>query len=206
MVDVANWLKRADELINQSLRADPAEGMQFATSMIAEFYGSNSPQMKTFRQGIEIAGKWKDTSALKAHAVFTIKSIKENIEAGLIKHVRATIAGEIITELISLAKERLSDASDSGKNVGAVLVAAAFEDTMRRMGTELAGVAGRPHLQDVIIALKDQDVLKGAEPGIAQGYLKFRNISLHADWSQVDRSAAHSCLAFIEQLLMKHFS
>ncbi len=90
--------------------------------------------------------------------------------------------------------------------MAAVLIAAAFEDLMRRMGKSLAGVVGRPELQEVIVALKNADVLKGGQVGIAQSYLKFRNDSLHADWNKVDRSLVQSCIGFIEELLVKHFS
>jgi hypothetical protein len=74
------------------------------------------------------------------------------------------------------------------------------------MGAEFAGVVDRPKLEQVINLLKQQDVLKGGEPAIAQGYLKFRNDSLHADWKNVERSQVQSCLAFTEALLLKHFS
>jgi hypothetical protein len=54
----------------------------------------------------------------------------------------------------------LSDGSESAKNVAAVLVAAAFEDLIRRMGVELCDVKERPTLQDVITALKDAAILR----------------------------------------------
>ena len=90
--------------------------------------------------------------------------------------------------------------------MSAVLIAAAFEDLMRRMGTEFAGVVGRPSLQDVITALKDAGVLKGGEIGTAQSFLKFRNDSLHADWANVSRVQVESCTAFVDSMLVKHFS
>lgn len=65
------------------------------------------------------------------------------------------MAGEIFAELVRLGKETLQDGTDSAKNVSAVLIAAAFEDLMRRMGSDLAGVVGRPKLEDVLIALKN---------------------------------------------------
>jgi hypothetical protein len=74
------------------------------------------------------------------------------------------------------------------------------------MGEEFAGVTDRPTLQTVIGKLKDANVLKGAEVGVALGYLKFRNDSLHADWKIVERSVVESCLAFNESLLLKHFA
>jgi hypothetical protein len=49
--------------------------------------------------------------------------------------------------------------------------AAAFEDLMRRMGSELAAVTRRPK--------------------------KFRNDSLHADWAKVSRAQVESCVAFL---------
>lgn len=209
MIDVENWIKRADEVIARSTQWNYSEALQFATSMIAQFYGPESPQMRTFRATIEAAHKTKSAFpefVLSQQAKATIENIKGEIQAGLIKSVRALIAGEIISELISLSKEVLSDNSDPAKNVSAVLVAAAFEDIMRRMGSDLAGITGRPGLQDVLITLKQKDLLKGGEPAIAQSYLKFRNDSLHADWGKVERSQVHSCLAFVEQLLSKHFS
>jgi hypothetical protein len=86
------------------------------------------------------------------------------------------------------------------------MIVAAFEDLLRRMGIELAGVAGRPSLQDVLTALKDAGVLKGGEIGIAQSFLKFRNDSLHADWANVSRVQVESCTAFADAMLVKHFS
>ena len=86
------------------------------------------------------------------------------------------------------------------------MIAAAFEDLMRRMGSELAGVVGRPKLEDVLIAVKNAGITKGGEVGTAQSFLKFRNDSLHADWTKVTRVQVESCTAFIEAILLKHFS
>jgi hypothetical protein len=204
MLDVEGWLKRADELVSQKSSSwDYSEGLQFATSMISAFYGPESSQMRTFRSTAEGTQK---SIVLSMHAKATIRNIQAEIRAGLIKSVRALLTGEIVAELLTLAKEVLTDNSEAAKNVGCVLVAAAFEDVIRRMGAEFAGVVDRPKLEQVINLLKQQDVLKGGEPAIAQGYLKFRNDSLHADWKNVERSQAQSCLAFTEALLLKHFS
>ena len=66
-------------------------------------------------------------------------------------------------------------------------------------------MAGRPALLDVVIGLKNKNVLKGGEVGTAQSYLKFRNDSLHADWKNVSRSQIESCLAFVESLISEAF-
>jgi len=60
------------------------------------------------------------------------------------------VAGEIFAELVGLGKETLQDDTEAGKNVSAVLIAAAFEDLIRRMGSELAAVVGRPKLEEVL--------------------------------------------------------
>jgi hypothetical protein len=209
MLDTDAWIKRADEVVASISNSNYSEGMQFATSMIAAFYGADSPQMKTFRETAQSFQKAQPhilPFALADHAKGTIQNIKVEIQAGLIKSVRALLTGEIVAELVGLAKEISADQSDAAKNVSAVLVAAAFEDVIRRMGTEFGGVIGRPNLEQVINTLKQRSVLKGGEVTTALGYLKFRNDSLHADWPNVQQSQIASCLAFVEALLVKHFS
>lgn len=204
MLNTESWIRRADEVIATSSQWNYSEGLQFATSMITAFYGPDSPQMKTFRETAEAIQEARGD--LSEHTKGTIRNIRAEIEGGLIKSVRALLTGEIVAELLVLAKEILADSSEAAKNVSAVLVAAAFEDLIRRMGTEFAGVTGRPKLEEVTNILKQKDVLKGGEVTTALGYLKFRNDSLHADWKNVERSQIQSCLAFIEALLIKHFS
>lgn len=120
--------------------------------------------------------------------------------------MRVAVVGEVLSEMVRLAKEILSERTEASKNTAAVLTAAAYEGLVRRMGEELADVTDRPKLEDVIGTLKRADILKGGQIGTAQSFLKFRNDALHADWSQIDRSQVESCIAFCESLLLKHFS
>ena len=209
MLDVSNWLIRANESLQQSVStATVGEKIAFATSFIAAFYGPESVEMKVFRQSIDNIERGKEgvSHRLELHARGTIKAVKAAVESGLIKSVRTVLSGEIIGDLLAIARERLEDDSESAKNVSAVLVAAAFEDTLRRMGSDLAGIQGRPKLESVVGELKDKQVLKGGEVGTALSYLKFRNDSMHADWQNVQKSQVASCLGFVEVLLAKHFS
>jgi hypothetical protein len=179
--------------------------------MLTTLHGAQSTQLKAFLDGCAAISK-NSTGAgnaaahLHRHAQGAITNALAEVEAGLIVNLRAQVAGEILSELVGLGKETLEADTESAKNVAAVLIAAAFEDLMRRMGSELAGVVGRPKLEDVLTALKNAGVLKGGEVGTAQSYLKFRNDSLHADWAKVQKSQVQSCTAFIEALLVKHFS
>jgi hypothetical protein len=209
MIDANNWLARADALLQASVStASAGEKIAFATSFIAAFYGPESVGMKVFRQSIDNIERGKEAVAhrLELHARGTIKATKAAIESGLIRSVRVLLSGEIIGDLLAIARERLQEDSESAKNVSAVLVAAALEDTMRKMGSELGGVQGRPKLDAVLTELKEKQILKGGEVGTAFSYLKFRNDSMHADWNNVQKSQVVSCLGFVETLLAKHFS
>lgn len=209
-----DWLRRADDILKSgpSGFADTAlEAVHCATSMLSALYGPNSSQVKIFLAQNEMLSKTKSgTGSIiydqSANALCAIKNAKAELQAGLVTGVRVLVAGEILAELVRLAKETMGDKGEAAKNVAAVLAAAAFEDLIRRMGENLAGVTGRPELQEIITALKSADILKGGQVGTAQSYLKFRNDSLHADWEEVDRSQVQSCLAFVEELLLKHFS
>jgi hypothetical protein len=108
--------------------------------------------------------------------------------------------------MLGLAKEAIAQGTEATKNVAAVLAAAAYEDTIRRMGATFSGILTRPDLADVLAALKKSGTLVGAPFTIAQGYLKFRNDALHADWSQLNAAVVGSCISFVEHLLLQHFS
>lgn len=149
MINVNSWLARADEILQQGLStATVGEKIAFATSFLAAFYGPDSIEMKVFRQSLDNIERGKVTVAhrLELHARGTIKVVKDAVESGLIKNVRTLLSGEIIGDLLAIARERLEEDSEAANNVSAVLMAAAFEDTMRTMGSEFAGIQGRPKL------------------------------------------------------------
>jgi hypothetical protein len=202
------WLSPAKEMIANPV-AHRKPMVPFAVSMLAALYGPQSVQLQTLNRRIDLCkpeGFLTVQDLRMQQALDSIQSTVIEIENGLIANLRPQVRGNSWPSLIALGKEILSDSAEPAKNVSAVLIAAAFEDLVRRMGTELAGVVGRPDLQDVLTALKTAGVLKGGEVGTAQSYLKFRNNSLHADWAKVQGSQVQSCIAFIETLLLRHFS
>jgi hypothetical protein len=146
-----------------------SEAMQFATSMLTALYGPESTQLKQFRDGCSAFSSKAPNPQnmghiLLGHALGTIKAANAELKTGLIVRLRVTIAGELLTELIGLAKEVLEERTDAAKNTGAVLVAAAFENLIRRMGEELAGVTTRQKLQEVIAAWKDAMLVPLSKP------------------------------------------
>lgn len=196
------WMARADELLRSGV--PHGELTAGATSMLTALYGPASPQLKQFLAG---CAPCKGSAILLVHhSKGAIVNAKKELEAGLIVNLRVAVAGEILTEMARLAREVLQDGTEEAKNVSAVLVASAFEGTLRKMGGELAGVENRPKLETVITALKEAGVLKGAEVGICQSHLQFRNDSLHADWGNVSRTQVETCLALIESLVSRHFA
>jgi hypothetical protein len=179
-------------------------------SVIAAMYGPNSSQEKELRAYLE---RLRGTAHpgydhIIAYSIVAIAgalaSMRAEIDAGFVGTLRASITGDVLSDLVKLARAALDEAGDEAKNVAAVLAAAAYEDTLRRLA-ELRGVAATESLADLITALKDAGVLAGAQVGIAQSYLSFRNKALHAQWAKVDRAAAVSVLAFTEQLLVQSF-
>jgi len=136
----------------------------------------------------------------------TLQALKDDIEAGLVGDLRRRAAGEVIVDMLGLSKEALKDGRDGAKNVAAVLAAAAYEDTIRRMGSAYANVQERRDLAQILEALKQAKAIEGAPFVTAQSYLKFRNDALHADWAKIDHAVVGSCVAFVEHLLLKHFS
>jgi hypothetical protein len=184
------------------------ELFQGAISLMANVYGPESVQVNSLhKQAAGINGKKSGSDAAEliiGVAVGALRTLKREIQAGLVGSLRRQISGEVLTDFLQLSKQALSEPGDGAKNVAAVLAAALFEDTLRR----LAEANGIPHidkLQDVLTELKNKSVLQGAEVGIAQSYLNFRNSALHAQWDKIDRPSVASVHGFVEGLLMKHF-
>ena len=180
-------------------------------SVMQAVYGPNSSQERDLRTYIE---KLREKShpanqMVIADSISAIKgalcSIKSEIDCGFVGTLRATLTGEVLTDIIKLTRAVLEEKGDDAKNVASVLAAAAFEDTIRKLADiKKCGVAEK--LSDLLIRIKDAGVLQGAEVGIAQSYLSFRNRALHAKWIEVDRPSVESVIAFIEQIILKHFT
>ena len=100
----------------------------------------------------------------------------------------------------------LEEGGEASKNVAAVLAAAAFEETIRRMGAAFAGIVDRDDLSKIIVELKQQGILQGSQVGVVQSHLQFRNDALHADWNKIDHVAVSTALQLVQHLLLKHFS
>ena len=210
-------VKRIDELLAISTQVDSdiyersSEIVQGAVSLLSLVYGRSSTQVQQLNaklkevSDIKTSPDWKDSIAADATRG-VLRNLRREIESGLTGNLRQQVTGEVLSDLIQLSKAALDEKDDGAKNVAAVLTAAAFEDTIRRMGETFAGVIGRDDLSEVLRSLKDADIIRPPQIGIAQSYLSFRNHALHANWDKIERESVQSALGFIEQLLLKHFS
>jgi len=215
-MDISALEKRVQELIELA-RTSGSDVMtrtnqvyQGTLTVLLTVYGPESYQIKTLQRIAEQTilrdpVHNQQAEVLTIHIMGTLRNLKAEIDAGFIGSLQKRLAGEVLTDFIQLAKAILDESGEKGKNVAAVLAAAAYEDTIRRMGAAFAGVMGRNDLEDVIKALKKIGVLQSPQLGIAVSYLKFRNDALHADWEKIELPSIHSVLAFVKQLLLKHF-
>jgi hypothetical protein len=211
-MDSADILKRIDELLTLPPGVRDAPQLSHAcVSLLSLVYGPKSPQVEHFNTSFAAIHKGGGNSGWQSQQVSqaaqgTLKNLKREIESGLTGSLQHQITGEVLTDFIQLARSVLNKQGDGAKNVAAVLTAAAFEDTIRRMGETFAGVIGQDDLSDVLNKLKDAGVIQSPQVGIAQSYLSFRNHALHANWDKIERESIHSVLGFVEQLLLKHFA
>jgi hypothetical protein len=172
-------------------------------------YGEGSQQIKTLLKRLDDIAKRPDldrssdtTSAVQG----TLLNLQEEVQGDLVSSLERRVTSDILSDLVQLARVALNEPGEGPKNVAAVLVAAAYEDTIRRLAKEHAGVIGQDRLENIIGKLKDAGLLVAPQVGIAQSHLSFRNRALHAQWETIDRVSVETVLAFVEQLLLKHFA
>jgi hypothetical protein len=203
-MDASVLKSRVDALLATKIltgRVDvAAEVVSGALTVFSAFYGSDSPQVAYLQQ--LLSNKWSPDAQAKA-VQGAVRSLGADIAAGAVGSLRRNLAGSLLADMLQMAKEARTAGS---KEVASVLAAASYEDTIRRMGQELAGVEGRPALGEVLVQLKKRGTMQGAQVGIAQSYLRFRNDALHADWAKIEDEAIGAVIAFVESLLAKHFS
>ncbi len=148
-IDTTTILKRIDQLLATDLPAGdiPAiyaavvEAMQGTLTLSRLLYGSTdeTPQVQTLVKAAQKAREQKQVVAFSFYETVwpavrgTLGAMKADVEAGLVGNIERRAAGEIVADMLGLAKEALAEGSDGAKNVAAVLAAAAYEDTIRKI-------------------------------------------------------------------------
>ena len=114
--NVEGWLKRAEEMLQTFTSPNgqrSGEALQFAISMASALYGPNSPQVEMIKSRADASSNEKGYAyphiLIYEFAFGAIKNMVEEIKGGLIQSVRLGIAGEVLADLIAMAREALSD-------------------------------------------------------------------------------------------------
>lgn len=188
-----------------------SELVQSTITLLSLIYGPKSAQLLSFESQVQSA-RGRDahiqmrTAELRLLSLGTLRALQQEVKLGLVGNLRLEVTGEVLSDFLLLAQSSLNEGSEDGKNVSAVLTAAAFEDLIRRMGSSFCGIQTREDLSKVVIALKNAGVLVGAQFGTVQAQLQFRNDALHADWQKIDVVGIKTVIALVQELLLKHFS
>jgi hypothetical protein len=201
-----------DKSEGQIDEASYGEIVHGASSIMALVYGPGSRQVAALERAIgdeqkRVSRDFQElqrTTVAKLVAGMLAGTLAE-MDAGLVGSIRQQAAAEVLADFVALSRSALESGGDQAKNVAAVLAAAAFEDSIRRLGAIHAGTVGGEKLADVLVALKNSRFLQGPQVAIAQSYLTFRNHAMHAQWDKIESEAVNSVLGFVEQLVLKHF-
>lgn len=149
-------------------------------------------------------GIWDHTVEASASLLRTILvHALQDYEAGLATDLDTRITGEVISDLLRLAKTALRDEQ---KDVAAVLVAAALEDSLKRYA-RLKGleISEKASLSQVISALKSEGLGVGGQKGVVNTLPQFRNAALHANWAGIAETDVAGVIAFVEEFLVRNF-
>src|SRR2546422_102685 len=178
-------LARAEELralcvghVDQ--RADSQHVLTGALTLMNAVYGEGSQQVKALLSRRDEIAKMEAIVRVKKILLTdavqgVLANLEQEVSAGLLSSVERRVTSDVLSDLIKLARIALDEGTDGAKNVAAVLAAAAFEDALRRIAKEYAGVIGQDSLADVLTALKAEGIIVAPQLGIAQSYLNFRN-------------------------------
>jgi hypothetical protein len=180
-------------------------------TVVRAMYGANSSQEVVWRASLErirIEHQNSDPIVLNRSIAATrgvLQALLQEIDSGFIGSLRTAVTSEILGSFIKLAHGVLDEFGENGKDVAAVLTAAAFRDTIRYLANK-NGLEERDELSEILEELREEGILRNTQAGNTQSYLSFCNKALRAEWTEVDMCAVKNTLAFTEALLAKHFS
>ena len=210
-------LQRIDEITakcggHYAERIPPDAAFNGALTLMIEAYGRGSAHVNALLERNTELNKLHKMAEVPRLIAITdtvngmLQNLRREVEDGLLTSLERRVQSEVIFDFIELAKEALARGGEGPQNVASVLAAAAFEDTLRRIAKEQAGLTDRPKLETVIFKLKEAGLLVSPQLPAVLGYLPFRNHALHAEWEQIDRSSVKGALVTVEELLLKHFA
>jgi uncharacterized protein DUF4145 len=183
MLDWNHWATSALNLVNISFAADSIHFKQLTKAIDS-----------SEKHGLAFAVDSAKGSFIAARADF---------EGGYFSTLAQGIAGEVFGSLLDLASAALKEGH---KDSAAVLASAAFEDSLKKIGSLHGLSVEQGDLGNVIGALKAKQLLQGGAAKLAERYQNFRNWAMHANWEKITQEEVGGLIGFVEQLLVKHLS
>lgn len=208
-IDKEKIIQRIDYLIDLAKRGN-VEGMgevaSGTISILEILYGVDSEKTKAYIQYYNNCVQSKNISILiecsiLQHTMGVLKSIKSEVEAGLVGNLERQAQGEIFGDFITLAKGSL----DENTEVAAVLVSAALEDALKRFALQNGLDVDDENMEQVINALKSKSLLKGAQASLAKNHKQLRKSAFHAQWGKIDKVSVSSAIGFTERFISENF-
>ena len=148
-----------------STRSDLAREVYVGTLGIASsLYGAKSPQVEAIKDSNDRISKHNWSQGLRDTATIlemrgVLRTIRAEIDNGLLDSIRTTVKGEILSDFLLLAQQSLGDSKD----VAAVLACAALEDALKRYAEANGLECDDKEMSDVVNALKARGLVQGAQ-------------------------------------------
>jgi len=210
-IDKETIIQRIDYLIDLQKSQNPeviGEITSGTISILENLYGANNEKLKAYIQMyqdyIKDPKKYAQTveDRLRYATLGVLKSIKSEVETGLVGNLELQAQGGIFGDFITLAKESL----DENKDVSAVLVSAALEDALKRFALQNALGVEDANMEQVINALKSKGLMKDPQASLAKTHKQLRKYAFHANWDKIDKTSVSSAIGFTENFILENFS
>jgi hypothetical protein len=173
-----------------------------ALQIVSVSFGEKSIPFQNLKKAIE-----SDEKMGPEHAAFTargaFRAARENFDSGFATTLEQNLSGEILGDLLILADSALEQDT---KESAAVLAAAAFEDSLKKIGTLNNLDLADKELSEVVNALKAKQILRGGAAKTAEHFIKLRNFAMHANWDKITPEEVGSLIGFVRLVLSEHLS
>lgn len=210
-------LTRIDELITNCKRiyiggkydTSVLEDTIFGTvSILRMVYGEGTEQSKALLQLREsyikssVNFRLSYSIDIKFLMLGILSTLRSDIDNGFISSIQNQAAGEIYGNFTSLAKSLVHEGH---KDPAAVLACGALEDSMKKFAMKNGLNVYEQELSGVVNALKAAGLLKGAQSGVVQSFVKLRNKIFHAQFDKVELPEIMSLISFVETFILQNF-
>lgn len=212
MLTSQNLLTRISELQDLQFESENYEVVgQIYSGTIAlavQIWGENGAYAKATNQLREDMQKSTWNGHAKAQFLVQqcqgiLEAMASDIKGGRLGNLRLEFQGQVFADFLNAAKQALAE----GRNdVGAVLAAAALEDSLKRYAEAKGLSVEDADLSNVVNALKGAGLLSATQGALLKGMVPFRNKALHAEWTKIDTAEVQAVIGFIGEFLTAKFA